>query len=291
MATVTNLTQYFVQGALKGYVSKNAPLTEFSYVVDSAAKLNDIVRVPYTVASSSLLFDYTSGYNTSTRGQITGKPVTVDKISYIPVTLTDSDWSRLTPEVLTKLGESAGERLAGDVISASFAANVASFGNSSTYAGTSFTGSAALADLDRKANDLHWPDSGRVMLINPAMKQALLSNTSLTNAFAFGEPVAVEGQFRSKVFGFVPYTVTTTLGGLSGFAATPNALCHVFGTHNPPDSALSQLSEFTVATDPATGLVVSMKGWYDQVHATTVRILETMWGSAVGDAAAGIKIA
>lgn len=288
--TVRDLTQYFINGSMEGFVTVTTPLAQFSYAVNQdGAGLNDIIRVPFVNnASGSSDFTYASGYTIGQNNAVVGKSVTLGNIKYQVWDLPDSDLLKLTPQTATALGRAAGARLAADVVSGSFASLMGSFTQTSTYGAAGLTSSLALAELDKKANDANWPAFGRNMILNTTAKNNLMQNTSVVNAYAFGTPVQIDAQIP-KVYGFNQYTVTCGLGaGVSGFAANPNAVLFGMAYHKPGDSATQVYSQPVI--DQKTGLVFGYKEYYDPQYARTIRILDCLYGSAVGDATALIKL-
>lgn len=290
MATVTNLVQYFIDGALEGFTSTVLPISKFAYGVNqTGAGLNDVIRVPYVSnASGSSDFTYAAGYTITAGNGVAGKSVTLDKIKYQVWDIADSDLVKVSPQVATSLGVTAGARLGSDVLSQSFAANMGSFSTSATWGAGAFTASLALATLEKQCNDANWPTVGRCLVTNTTIKANMMANTNLSNAYAFGTPTAINAQIP-RVYGFDQYTVTCGLGGSSGFAAMPSAMLFGFAYHKPSDAANQVYSQPII--DTKTGLVFGYKEYYDPQYARTVRIIECLYGSAAGDTSALIKIA
>jgi hypothetical protein len=287
--TVSGLTQYFIQGAIQAFASTVAPLRAFSNVIEmNGAGLGDIVRVPFiSNTSGSQDFTYAGGYTLTSGNSVAGKSVTLNMLKYQNFDVTDSDILKLSPEVLTAMGNSAGGRLGSDVLSASFAALMPSFSTTATYTAGQFTSSVALIDLDKKANDANWTTANRSLIINPTIKQNMLLNANLANAYAFNGNVANTAQFP-QVFGMTPYVVTSTIGGSSGFVANPNAILMAMAWHKPGTD--SPHVEYQPIVDKATGLMFGFKSYYDFQYARTVRVIECLFGVAAGDTTALVKI-
>lgn len=285
MAGISNMTQLFVEGAIEGFTDLVAPITAFSYAVESnGAALNDTVRVPYVAnTSGSSTFTYAAGYTGAGNG-VTGKDITLSNLLYQPISLTDADFAQITPEVATRLGRQAGARLASDVLSASFASVVTAgnFALSCSYTSTQWTGAIALADADLQANTYKWPDSDRYLIAGTSLWSSLLQNTAVNAAYAYGSPEVIKEGRIPSVMGFKPYKVTVTLPNSDkGFIVNPNAILLGMAWHQPQGAANSTVTA-TRMTDEKTGLTIGYREWYDPAKATTVRVLDCLFGVAKG---------
>jgi hypothetical protein len=228
MATVQNLTLYFLEGAIEAFSSKLAPVNAFSYNINQdGAGLNDIVRVPYVTgqASASLAFTYANGYATS-GDNVVGKNVTLDYLYYKRWDVTDQEILRMSPEVIRRLGASVGNKLATDafanILSVVTAAN---FVSQSQVSSSAFNTQAAMTNLQYIADTLKWGDE-RAIIANPSLYSSIVSNTSLVN-YAYGSPTVVTEGRLPRYFGFDPYMVSsvpTNSEDLQGFAVNPQRL-------------------------------------------------------------------
>lgn len=291
MATVTNLVQYFINGAMKGFTGIVVPLNAFSFSpLQRGAALNDVVRVPFASATTaSAAFTYAGGY-TGNNGGINGKSVTLSTLVYQPLQYTDSELAVLSPEALTLQGEVLGKKLAYDFISSSLAnVTTGNFGNASTYPATGFSSSAALVALDDKANGLNWTDGNRHIVAGTTLWNAMLSNTLVQQSYAFGGSEAVRNGQIPSFFGFTPHKTSIMTGAVKGFACTPNALVVAMAYHKPADG--HNYNTVQEIRDPASGIILGYREWYDSSKATLNRVIEVLGGTAVGDAAALVTIA
>lgn len=293
MATANNLTQYFNQGAIQGFSDLVAPLAAFSYAVNQdGATEGDHVRVPFvTCATGSVVFNAASGYS-GNNGGVYGKDVQLSIHLYQPIELTDADMALLSPEVLTRLGNAAGQRLASDFISASFASVVstANFSGTSAYSGSQYTASVAIADLDKKANDNKWPDGQRFIIAGTSLWNSFMNNTNFTNAYALGAASAVQDGKLPSIFGFQPYKTTVSLPNAdAGFAANPNAIAVAMAYYAPGDASKG-LVDASKLTDTKTGITIGYRAWYDANAGKTRKVLEVLGGATVADPTALIHI-
>ena len=293
MAGISNMQQLFVNGAIQGFTDIVAPITAFSYATNQAgAALNDVIKVPFVQnTSGSSAFTYAAGYSGAGNG-VTGKDITLNSLLYQPVSLTDADFAQLSPEVVARLGRVAGAKLGADVVSASFAAVIsqANFALSGSYTSTNFTGAIALADLDKQANDQKWPEADRSIICGTTLWQSLLNNSAVNAAYAYGGSEAVRDGRIPSVFGFKPYKVNTPLPNSdTGFAVNPQAILLGQAWHQPRGEA-NTIVNSAMGSDAKTGLTIGFRSWYDPSKATTVSIIDCLFGVAKGDGTALIHI-
>lgn len=293
MAVLNNMEQLFLNGAIEGFTDLVMPVTAFSYASDTAgASLNDKVKVAYVAnASGSSTFTYAAGYSGAGQG-VTGKDITLSNLLYQPIALTDADFAKITPEVVTRLGRQAGARLAADVLSASLAAVVteANFVTSGSLVASAYSGSAAWAALDKMANDLKWPEGDRAIIAGTTLWQHFMNNDTFNKAYGYGGTELVREGKVPMAFGFKPYKTTIALPNSdTGFAVNPNAILLGMAWHQPQGDANTVVSS-TRAVDEKTSIVIGYRSWYDPAKATTVRVIDCLFGVAAGNGNALIHI-
>jgi hypothetical protein len=283
---VSNLNKYLTEGAIEGFASLIAPITALSYVVKGTSALNDVVRVPYaTNNSASGDFSYGTGYSAD-YNEVVGKSVTMDKLKFQPIKLTDSDLATLNPEALKAVGNAAGARLAADVISASLAAVVtqANFPNSGSFGASSFTASLGLANLNKVANDYGWLPTDRTLICNTTAWFNLMQNSAVIQASSFGSSDPVQQGKLSTVIGFNPYVVNIALPNSDqAIALSRNGILFAQGYHAAQDSgqAYTALEQIT---DTKSNLTIGFRQYYDAAKATNYRVFDCLFGVGVGAA-------
>lgn len=287
MATVSNLTLYFLEGAMESFTNLVVPVTAMSYNVQpTGAGLNDIVRVPFVLnTSASSDFAYSTGY-ANTGNAVTGKNVTLDGLKYQLFNSTDSEILRMSPEVIRRLGRQAGSRLGSDVLNNVMGAVTSSaFPNSSSYVSNEYSSSAAWTALVTIADNLKWPEE-RAVVVEPTTYGYMLSNASLVN-YAYGSPVVVQDGKIPKYFGFNPYRVTNytakvdAYGTSVGFALHPNGILVGMAYHSPQDEL--PYTEKQMIKDEKSGLVLGWRVFPDMAKATVYRAVDCLFGKATGD--------
>lgn len=292
MSTVSNLTLYFLQGAIQAFSQKLAPIEAFSYAVNQeGAGLNDIVRVPYVINTGSAAdFTYAGGYSSAT-GVVIGKPVTLSTLKYKMWNIDDSEILRLSPEVLKRLGGQAGNQVASDVTSTFFNNVTASnFPLSGAYSASAYSTQAAFVSLQKQANQNKWTDE-RHLIVGPTLYSTIVSNTTLVN-YAYGSPEVVRDGKLPKYFGFTPHMVTnldeTNTELIQGFATCPQGIIAGMAYHRAQEEI--PYFEKQMIKDELTGVVLGYRAWGDWSKASVNRVIDCLAGSAVADNKAVIRL-
>ena len=287
MAT-SNLDRTFLQGAIESFQKILAPISAFYYAVSQqGAALNDTITVPYvSAATGSSNFSYATGYATDS-ADVTGKSITLNTIKYQKASLTDADMAALNPEAISRLGNQLGARLAGDVLSASFAAVLtdANFPLSSSWNTNELSSSSTLIDLTEQADAQNWPVERNLILTSTA-NGYLLSNTNIVNASVFGSSQPVQTSNIPNVFGFQVFKTTVPM--VVPIALNPNAILLGMAPHLPPSEAGNIVRVEQASWDG--GLTLVMRTYYDPNYATTRKVIDCLFGVATGDSTALIQL-
>ncbi len=274
-----------IHEAMASFGNIIAPISAFSSATDyDALNVGDTVRVPFsTPNSASNNFTYASGYGTGLNTNLGVRSVTLNNIAYQRFVINDADHSKLSSTSIQTIVRQAGERLAGDVISASFASVISdvNFPTSASCTSGQLTSSNALADLVTQADNALWTTDNRNLILSPSGFNSLIKNTSLNQAFSFGGAQVVQNAAPTNVYGFNVYKSTVAMpNNCKGLVLNPNAVLFGTGQHKPSDISKPNVN-FAVST--AKGVTITMKSWYDPVYAQTVYILECLFGAAVGN--------
>ena len=297
MSTVSNYVQYIGKGVVQGYANIIPPFAISSRqavgpggVPVTQAGIGDIVRVGYaTAGSSSFDFTYAGGYS-GNNGNINFALATLNICKYQPLTLTDTEILRLgSPEAAMAQGVVLGRRLAGDVLSASYAATIgaSSYPNSSSYASTAFTASSMVgpADLDNYANTQNWPDGDRYMVAGTTLWNKLMQNSGIVASSNFGFNSAVAQTARlTNVYGFVPYKTSLALPlGATGFVCTPNAMSLTTVYHQPQEASQKVVNDAYAITDDMSGATLGFYEYYSPSTRTLTRVFDCLAAATVLD--------
>jgi hypothetical protein len=292
MATaVTNLTQYFLQGAIEAFANRLAPISAIAYAVNQdGAVMDDIIKIPYiNCVTSSNDFSYTTGYNTS-GDTIVGKNVTLSNLKYKMVALDDKMYVQTGPEVLTKLGSGMGAMLAYDVLSTVLLCVTASnYAGSGSASGTTFNTQSNIVALATTANTDKWPDT-RALIVNPAVYGAIMNSTTLNSYSTFQSVVTENKVPRVSGFNlFLTNAIPTNSEGLSAFALTPSSILLGMAYHAPNNGVRYVSSQ--MVKDNVTGLVLGMRSLDSQILTTMSHVVDCLFSpGTVGNSAGLIRI-
>ena len=277
-----------VAEAMRGFNPLVAPITAMSYATDnSALSLGDIVKVPYATSNSSDgNFDYSTGY--AGDSTILGvRPVTLNNLVYQKFTITDTDASKLTPQSILTICNQAGQKLAGDVVSASLASVIsdANYPLSASCTSNQLTSSLAIADLVTQADKASWTLDNRNLILGPDAYNSLIKNPTLNQAFSYGGAQVVQDDKPTKVNGFNIYKTNVTLpNNCKGLVLNPNAILTGFGQHKVANvNGNNYVTQTNYSND---GITITLRNWYDANHALTVYVFECLFGTATGNGSA-----
>jgi hypothetical protein len=262
---------YFTEGVIQGFVNVFPSVDTFSTKVDLDVPLGGVIRVPFSnPATSSLSFDYATGYATDTE-LVTSKNVTVNQLKYRKYSMSDTDFQKINPDSIAGIAMVEGAKLASDVLSDVLSlATTASF-NYANYIGGAWSGSAA-------GNDLL------------TLQNYIINNANVTNNYSFGGLVAQQGIVPSY-YSFKPSLANVISSNIQGFACINSAILFANSYHQPSPVAGTTPGLLTQrASDPKSGLTIGIRSYYDPKFATTHFICDCLYGYSVGNSAAGIVI-
>ena len=189
------------------------------------------------------------------------------------------------------MSRAAGQQLASDFVSASFAKVIsnANFVNSSSYTSGQFTASAAIIDCVNLADVRKWPEKDRSLIAGTTLWKNLLSNTNFTNAASFGSNITVNTAYLPSLFGFLPIKTTVALPASdAGFICRPEAMIIAMGAHRPANA--NNILEYSVLTDQQSGIKIGFRHFYDATKATSYWSFDVLAGAVKGDSTALIHI-
>jgi hypothetical protein len=288
--SVNNLTQYLLTGVCKGFSDAIVPITSFTYAVFPAegCSLNAVVRVPVCqTTASSQDFSYATGYATD-GSSITGLPITLNNFKYQRISLNDSEYAQINPDSLIAVGQTAGEKLANDVVSAviSGVVNGSNYPTTSSFACNQFSSSNAWVSMSKAADDNKWSKE-RSVIGNTSFKYYTLLNQNLV-ANTYGNADPVQNANVSSLYGFTPYTTTIMGSNPQAFFVSKNAIAFANGVIAPQNNI--PYSSYKVITDEKSGLTFSYKEWGDPKYGITYRVIDCLFGYAKNDATGLIHV-
>jgi hypothetical protein len=284
MAITGLFGQVFLADALDGFTGAAAPINAMSFATQNGSlNVGDTVKVPFATSnSSSANFDYSAPYG-SDSVNIGVKNVTLSNLLYQKYTITDADSAKLTTGQLSAFAKQAGEKLANDVVSASFASVISdvNYSVSASIVSTALTSSSAIADLVTQADTALWPSDNRNIILSPTAWNSLIKNTGLNQAFSYGGSQVIQNGLPANVMGFNVYKTNVTMpNNCKALVLNPNALLFATGEHKP-SVASTGLVDYQSAT--RNGITITMKAWYDAANASTHYVYECLFGVLAGN--------
>lgn len=294
--------QLYSDYVLQGFVATIAPLRSFSFDVSPLpAEKGQTVNVAYVASGSTPgTWAEATGYamQASTRAAIS---VALSNHKYVSSYLTDievanSSLMRIQDQALAN-GRALGLAVLTDCINAVTASSYLNY----TYAASSSLWTIdKLVEARKTAATLNWGLT-RNVIVNPTIYYYLLKDDDLKYIYR-GSTGAVEQGQLTNVFGWnnvyeasgfpTMYTGSGPVAGtdtVAGLAVTPDALAVAVRYLQPQPEAAGIVESYPV-TDPATGITIGFRKWYDPNYGQTRTVYECVWGKAVANTNAAISL-
>lgn len=281
---------------MRGFKRRFTPIMAFAMRAEGTPlEGTDEIAVPYypldTVASKD--FVTANGYVFDQDSDTQSKKVTINKRKYKPLKLTSAELRRqpaLDPEMLLEIkGEKLAEDVCNDVFSVVTAAN---FGASVKVGLATAFDSDDIIDLRQVANDLHWPVSGRGLVVDTTFGTNLLKDVSIKNADRFGGAEAIRDGRVPNVLGFNYFEVPslpTNAETLTGFIAYQSAVLVGFAPIAPTPEVMKLLSAYelmSVEVAPGVTIMLEYRAWGNADFDESREVVECNYGYLKGEAAA-----
>ncbi len=277
----------FLDVALQAYTKRLLPLNAFStsFSGESIAKEGDEVDVLYVPAAAAGR-DFEGTYTVQpTDAQV--KKVAINRHKYVSWGLKDIDMFSAAGLTMEAFAIQKGNALADVVI-----ADVLSLVTSANFGNAAFTGAAssfdldAVADLQQVAEDAHWPDGLRNLVLNSTYYTNVAKDNTFQDAAAAGSTSTRETGKLPPIYGFTPYRAGVLPANgekLVGFINIPSAIAVAMRYLAPrrPERYIATRS----LVDPS-GITMGFRHDYDTKTGVETMILEANYGYSVLEAAA-----
>lgn len=290
--TITGINDDVIsQGVLDGFVAALLPLQAFSTSFNAdAVKKGDKVSIPRIGAQSVAVAkttgaDYVIQDNTSDAVEISlGQPV------YVSGALDDVEVASSSVLNLEMYGKQKGFQLGKKVVQ-DIMANI----TLANFGAAAFTGAANTFDVDsvitlaQVCDTADMPEEMRSLVLKETYYANLLKDQTVTVLQAYGTNDPLHNNKLPRLAGFDVYksTIIPANGqNLVGFAVHPSALAVAIRYLAPQEGHGYTRAE--ALTDPATGITIGVREWYDEDSGQKKKVWECVYGSAVG-IGAGIK--
>jgi hypothetical protein len=270
MATINFDDKIFAQDILQQVIKRIAPLAAFSTDFSPlAAAKGDSIAVPLIGAATATTFSQTDNSNNpyeQSGGSISAITVALNENHLVPVDITDLQALNQSPAVAENFAIQAGSALANRVFS-----RITSLVTSTNFGAIVTTLAAAswtLTQIRALKLTLEQRDASmirRSLFIPVEIEDvALLGNTSINAAYAYGSDIAIKEGKVPRVLGFDVYALNQIpLNGISlvAWAQDANAIAVAMRYKRPQD--VSMLSAYEELTDPRTGFSFAYRRHYN----------------------------
>lgn len=288
-------TNLYSDQVLKGFVDYLAPLRIFSLDASpSPVEKGQAVVVPFIISGSTpASWAESTGYAVQTNTR-TGKTCTMSSHYFVFSGLTDIEAANSSITSLEQVAYNQGASLASTVFT-SIATNFTSsnFSSTTNIVSSSLMTVDKLIDIRKTVADLKWPEGNRNVILNSNAFRYLLKDDDLKYIYR-GEANTVQTAQIKNVFGWSGVWENNLLPStdaaleLVGVAVNPDALIVANRYLKPQDNNI--LIEAYPVSDPASGLTLGYRRWYDAQYGRMVSVYECVWGATVGNSAAASLI-
>jgi len=289
----TMTTNLYLDQALKGFVDYFVPINVWTVDASPAPTQRGAAVVVPFVISGSTAADWTEalGYvaQNATRE---GKTVTLNKHKYVYTYLTDTEVANSSITSLMQVAYNQGASLAATVITDVMTAFTSSnFSNGQLLNSSSLVTVDSLVDVRAAVSALKWPEVDRNVIMKSTPFKFLLKDDDLKYIYRGSTEVVTGAQIRN-VFGWNGVFENNLLPSLDGGnnATLAHVACNkdcliVANRYLAPQDG-HKYSFAAPATDPASGLTLGMREWYDENLGRKISVIECSYGYAVGNSAA-----
>jgi hypothetical protein len=270
------------QSFLEAFVAALTPLRAFSTDFTSEfTQKGKTVNVP-VIGASAASEDFAGSYSASADSELDAIPVVLDKHKVQCLHLTDKEVSESSFLSLERLAVSKARQLAQDVLTDLWSAvTAAKYGENCIppLPASAFDASSVLKIREACAA-VKMPVSERALILDSAYYSNLLGDDRISFSYLMqmSQPTLMEARIP-RLYGFDIYETTIMPDNgenLVGFAAHPRGLA-VAMRYLQPISAESYLEAGPVI-DPATGITLGYRRYYDTDSGKMVAAFECVYG-------------
>lgn len=209
------------------------------------------------------------------------RTITLDKYVGVPVSFTDTEMSFSDVQLMQMFVKPAINALFENVMATQLAlVTIANFSSNNICLAADFT-AANVARISRIQTALKVPTGPRHIICSPTYAETLKKDTSIQAAYAYGPGNTIKTGVIPEVYGYQVHewngTIPTT-NNLAAIAFAPQALLLAI---RPPVLPRNWYGEVRNITDPATGLTIQFRDYYDGTSQRTEWCF--IYGSQIGN--------
>ncbi len=240
-----------------------APLPVSSFWTNFSSDVADYGNAVVTRYPNSLTVSNFASAKTSIDSNTVARTITLDKYVGVPIQFTDLEVSLSDFQLQQMFVQPAVTAIFENFMATALAlVTVASYSSNNICLAADFT-AANVARISRIQTVAKVPLNGRHLLISPTYAETLKKDTSVQAAYAYGPGNTIREGNIPRVYGYDVHewngTIPTT-NNLAAIAYVPQAL--IFAAR-PPALPRNWYGEVRNVTDPATGLTIQVRDYYD----------------------------
>lgn len=255
------------QLTLDALLSYSLPVTSFwTDFSPDVATYGNAVTTRYPNALTAQNF---ASAKTAIDSNTVSRTITLDKYIGVPIQFTDTEMSFSDVQLMQMFVKPAVNALFENVMATQLAlVTIANFSSNNVIAAADFT-AANVARIGRIQTALKVPMAPRSIICSPNYAETLKKDTSIQAAYAYGPGNTIRTGQIPLVYDYNVYewngTIPTT-NNLAAIAFAPQALLLAV---RPPVLPRNWYGEVRNITDPATGLTIQFRDYYDGTQQRT----------------------
>lgn len=276
---------------LEGFTAGLTPLMAFATDCSPApGRRGDTVSVMRLSAADAAATKVTHTDYTIQDADSDAIEVSLGQPIYVSWGLDDVEKASSSILNMERFGFQKGRKLAAGIL-----ADIWSLITNANYGAAVHTGTAANFDKDdvieilNACDAANMPEDQRAIVVGPTYYNQLLTDSAVADASAFGTNSPIRRGVIPDFLGFDWYKsnlIPSNSENLVGFVCVPDGIAVAMRYLMP--SANHKYSDARPMTDPGTGLTLGVRTWYDEDSGVEKRVVECVYGYALG-IAAGLK--
>lgn len=281
MATINFDDKIFSRDILNQVIKKVAPLRAFARDFSGDAKqVGDSVAVPLIGACTATTFSQAADVYEQSGGTVSAITVTLNENHIVPVDITDLQALNQSPAKAEVYAIQAAGALANRVFSRiTSLVTSTNFGAIVTTLAAASWGVTQVRKLKLTLDQRDAQMDNRALFIPVEILDALLGDSAIAAAYAFGNANAIQEGKVPKLLGMDVYAVNNLpLNGISlvAWAQHQDAIAVAMRLKRPQDTA--QLAAYEELTDPETGFSFTYRRHYNPGSGKHHINLEALFG-------------
>lgn len=278
------------QAILESFVAEIAPLRAFNTDFSpDAAKRGDKVSILRTTTADASTTKTTHTDYTIQDADSDAVEISLGQPEYVSWGLDDVEIASSSVLSMEVYGTQKGFQLAKAIFQ-----DILSVVTNANFGAAAFTGAASTFDADdvvdvrKVCTAADMPRNMRSLVLDEDFIANLLKDATIQDVSAFGSNTPIREGAVGRLAGFDVFESTLIPGNsenLSGFAAHPAGIAAAFRYLMPQQGHKYNRAE--AMTDPS-GITLGLRDWYDEDSGVRKRVMESVYGYAVG-ISAGIK--